>query len=71
MKNEQTIKDIYYMAGILETLSCLQGQTVTEAMVYILADCVDRLELIGTRLLAEDVKPREGTEEADWPKPYQ
>lgn len=68
MKHEQMIKDVYYMAGLLEGLSCLQGQTVTEAMVYILADCVDRLELIGTRLFAGDVNSREGTEETTRPE---
>ena len=64
MKNKQMIKDVYYMAGLLEALSCLQGQTLTEGMTFILGDCVDRLELIGAQLLAEDVKHHEGTEEA-------
>ena len=64
MKNKQMIKDIYFMAGLLEALSCLQGQTITEGMAFILGDCVDRLELMGAHLLAEDVKNHEGTEEA-------
>ena len=71
MKHEQMIKDVFRIAGLLEGLTCLQGQPMTEALVYVLADCVDRLELIGTQLLAKDVNRDEGTEEADWPKAYQ
>lgn len=54
------------MAGLLEGMTCLQGQPVTEAMVYMLADCVDRLEIMGAALLAKDVTGdgNEGTEEA-------
>lgn len=43
------------MAGLLEGMTCMQGQPVTESMVYMLADCVDRLELMGAALLAKDV----------------
>ena len=71
MKNKQMIKDIYWIAGLLEGVTCLQGQTLTEGMAFILADCVDRLELMGAQLMAEDVKPGERTEEAEWPKAYQ
>lgn len=62
MKREQMIKDVYFMAGLLEGLSCLQGLTITEGMAFILADCVDRLELIGAQLQAKDVECDEGTE---------
>ena len=55
MNRRQMIKDVYYMAGMLEALSGLQGQTITEGMACILADCVDRLELMGAKLLEEDV----------------
>ena len=71
MKREEVIQDIYRMAGLLEGLSCMTGQTMTEAITFMLGDCVDRLEILGAKLLAEDVKPREGTEEDDWPKAYQ
>ena len=71
MKHEQMIKDIYRIAGLLEAMTCLKEQTIPESMTFILVDCVDRLELMGAQLLAEDVKPREGTEEAEWPKAYQ
>ena len=64
MKHEQLIKDVYYMAGLLECISCMQGQTLTESMAYVLADCVDRLELIGAQLLAKELDGDEGKEEA-------
>ena len=64
MKNKQMIKDFYLKAGLLEALPCLKGKTITEGMAFILGDCVDRLELIGAQLLADDVKNHEGTEEA-------
>lgn len=55
MTREQMIKDIYTMAGLLEGLTCMQGQPITEAMTDILAVCVDKLELMGAALLAKDV----------------
>ena len=70
MSREQMIKDAFRIAGLLEGLTCLQGQTMTEAVAFALADCVDRLELMGAQLLAKDVNPSEGTEEDDWPKEY-
>ena len=62
MKHEQMIKDVYYMSVLLEGLSCLQGLTITEGMAFVLADCVDRLELIGAQLFQE-VNRHEGTRE--------
>ena len=70
MKNlnrEQMVKDCYYMAGMLEGLSCQKGQALTEAMAYMLADCVDRLELMGAALLAKDVTGDEGRDEEGFP----
>ena len=64
MNRKQMIRDVYYMAGMLETMSCMQEQTLTESMVFVLADCVDRLELMGAQLLAKEVYGDEGTEEA-------
>lgn len=61
MNLEQVTKDIYRMAGLLEGLSCMQGQTMTEAVAFMLSDCVDRLEIIGAKLLAEDVNSNEGS----------
>ncbi len=52
MKCEEMIKEIYFVAGALEGLSCTQGQPMTEASAFILGDCVDRLELVGAQLLA-------------------
>ena len=64
MSRDEVIQDIYRMAGLLEGLSCMTGQTMTEGITYMLGDCVDRLEILGAKLLAEDVKHCEGTEEA-------
>ena len=60
MKHEQMIKDVYYMAGLLEGLSCMQGQEMTEAHAYLMAECVSRLELMGAKLIEEDVTGDEG-----------
>lgn len=56
MEYKQMIKDVYYMAGMLESLSTLQGLTITEGMAFVLADCVDRLELMGAQLLDKEVE---------------
>ena len=65
MNHEQMIKDVYYMSGLLEGLSCLQWLTITEGMAFVLADCVDRLELIGAQLFQE-VNRHEGTREESY-----
>lgn len=65
LNREQMVKDCYYMAGLLEGLSCQRGQSLTEAMVYMLADCVDRLEIMGAQLLAKDVTGDEARAEED------
>lgn len=62
MEYKQMIKDVYYMAGMLEGLSTLQGLTITEGMAFVLADCVDRLELMGAQLLDKEVG-RNGSKE--------
>lgn len=51
MKCEEMIRQVYFVAGVLEALSCTQGQPMTEASAFILGDCVDRLELVGAHLL--------------------
>lgn len=55
MNHDKIISSVYYVAGLLEGLTCMQGQTITEGMTSILADCVDRLEIIGSALQAEAV----------------
>lgn len=65
MNREQMAKECIYMAGLLEGLSCMQGQPLTESIVYMLADCVDRLEIIGVALLAKDVTGDEARAEED------
>ena len=55
MKREEMVRDIYKVAGMLEGFSCMQGQVMTEAVVYMLSDCVDKLELIGADLMTKDV----------------
>ena len=49
--NEQTIKDIYKIAGMLEMLTCMQDQPLTSGMVAELVDAVDKLELIGAEMM--------------------
>ena len=74
MKREKAIGDLYRVIGWLEGITTLPGNMIHGAAKAVLIDCVDRLELVGAQLLAEDVKPREGSEESeedDWPKPYQ
>ncbi len=74
MKHEKAIGDLYRVIGWLEGITMLPSTMAPGAIKAVLMDCVDRLELVGAQLLAEDVKPCEGAEEAeeaDWPRPYQ
>ena len=52
MKYEQSVKDIYKIAGVLEALSVLPGETITitPGLAAELEDAVDKLELIGAEL---------------------
>ena len=52
MKYEQSIKDIYMIAGMLEALSIMAGETITitPGLAADLEDAVDKLELIGAEL---------------------
>lgn len=68
MNRKQMVKDIYKIAGVLESLTCFPDRPLNSGIVAELADAVDKLELIGAQLLAEDVKPVERAEEDDWPK---
>ena len=51
MKCEEMIKEVYFVAGVLEGMTYAKGSLMTEAMESKLADCVDRLELVGAQLL--------------------
>ena len=55
MKYEQHVKDIYKIAGMLEALSLIPGQTitVTPGLAADLEDAVDKLELIGAEMANE------------------
>ena len=55
MRNEQTVKDIYKIAGMLEMLTCMQDHPLTSGMVAELADAVDKLELIGAAMMNIDI----------------
>lgn len=55
MRNEQTVKDIYKIAGMLEMMTCMQDHPLTSGMVAELADAVDKLELIGAALMDIDI----------------
>lgn len=63
MKREKAIGDLYRVIGWLEGMTTLPGNMIHGAAKAVLVDCVDRLELVGAQLLAEDVNSREGTEE--------
>lgn len=64
MKYEKAIGDLYRVIGWLEGITMLPNTIMPGAAKAVLVDCVDRLELVGAQLLAEDVNSREGTEEA-------
>ena len=51
MRNEQTVKDIYKIAGMLEMITCMQDHPITSGMVAELIDAVDKLELIGAEMM--------------------
>ncbi len=51
MMCEEMIKEIYYVAGVLEGLSCCLHRHVPEAVATQVSDCVDRLGLVGAELL--------------------
>ena len=51
--HKQAIKDIYKIAGILESLSLMEGSTITAGIAADLADAVDKLEIIGAELTNE------------------
>lgn len=68
MKREKAIGDLYRVIGWLEGITTLPNTMIHGAAKAVLIDCVDRLELVGAQLMAEDVNSREGTEEADWPE---
>ncbi len=71
MKHDKAIGDLYRVIGWLEGLTMLPNSTNPGAVKAVLMDCVDRLELVGAQLLAEDVNSREATEETEWPETYQ
>lgn len=59
MNNKAAISDIYRVIGLLEGLTMMQGQTITEGVAIAIGDCLDRLELLGNQLLAKDVQDDE------------
>lgn len=64
MKVNEAISDLYRVIGWLEGMTTLPGNMIHGAAKAVLVDCVDRLELVGARLLEKDVDGDEGTEEA-------
>lgn len=64
MKVNEAISDVYRVIGWLEGITTLPGNMIHGAAKAVLIDCVDRLELVGARLLEKDVDGDEGTEEA-------
>ena len=57
--------------GILCAMAAMRGAQITEGLSTELECASERLDEYICGLISEDVKPREGTEEADWPKAYQ
>lgn len=53
MKYEQSVKDLYKIAGMLELMTCMQDKPLTSGMIVELEDAVDKLELIGAQLMNE------------------
>lgn len=53
MKCEEMIKEIYLVAGKLEGLSCYLNNYCNEAVISMVSDCVDRLEIIGAHLIKD------------------
>lgn len=68
MNRDMILHYLYRVIGNLEAMTMMKGHTVNEAMITVLADCADKLEIVGAQLLAKDVKPVERAEEDDWPK---
>ena len=64
MKYNRAVSDLYRVIGWLEGITTMPNTMIHGAAKAVLMDCVDRLELVGAQLLAEDVKPREGQEES-------
>ena len=71
MSSRRNVSDVYRVIGWLECITTLPNSMINGAVKAVLVDCVDRLELVGASLLAEDVKPHEGTEETEWPEANQ
>ena len=64
MKVNEAISDLYRVIGWLEGITTLPSSMIHGAAKAVLIDCVDRLELVGARLLDKDVNGDEGTEKA-------
>lgn len=64
MKVNEAISDLYRVIGWLEGMTTLPGNMIHGAAKAVLVDCVDKLELVGARLLDKDVDGDEGKEEA-------
>lgn len=58
MKYEQSVKDLYKIAGMLRLLTCMHERKIPPAMIVELEDAMDKLELIGDELIKEDQEPQ-------------
>lgn len=50
---QQSVKELYKIAGMLEMMTCMQDRPLTPGMIAELVDAVDKLELIGADLMNE------------------
>lgn len=73
MKNDKTwnIARLSRIQGILCAMAAMRGAEITEGLSTELECASERLDEYICGLIAEDVKPCEGTEETEWPKAYQ
>ena len=62
MTHKERIKEVYFVAGVLEGYSYLMN--LPEGMAMSLSECAERLELIGAQLIKEDVENNEKPTEA-------
>lgn len=60
MKRKEMIKQIYWVAGMLEGFT--YQTNLPEGMAMSLSECVERLELVGAQLITKDVHFDDGIE---------
>ncbi len=57
MKYEQSVKDLYKIAGMLRLLTCMHERKIPPAMIVELEDAMEKLELIGAEMMEDLLTP--------------